>query len=174
MNTQTTETLSLSALLAMQADILAKVAAAKEAAIGAARTTIETLVAERAAAIAIVGGIDSRLADARANLAALVPPVNGPKPRRTSSPSAVNGAPNPIRNGILAALTDGPKTTKQLIEAVPNSSGSNIDYWLVNLRAAGLIHTPERGVHQNGPGANFNAETATPTDAPAPSEMTAN
>lgn len=161
MNASPTVPASLAALLAQQTELAAAISAAKESAIADARAAVDTIVAERAAVVANLATIDANLAAARANLAALLPPVVVVKARRTSSPAAVNAAPNEKRDKMLAALTDGPKTTAQLKEAIGDDRGSNTDYWVNRLQTENLIHKAERGVYVIGPNPNA------PTDQPA-------
>lgn len=96
---------------------------------------------------------DKALQSLRSELAALVPPVAvADKPRRrTSTTAAVNGAPNPNRTAIIAALATGEKATKELKAEIGDPLGSVTDYHLKCLEAAGLAHSPSHGRWAAGP-----------------------
>ena len=130
---------------------LRKLLADQEAAKSVAADEIRVKIAEA----------DTNLRNLRAQLAELVPPVVVIGKARRSSPTAVNGAPNPNREGIIAALATGPKTTKELKAAIGDSLGSVTDYHLKTLAGAGMAHSPSHGQWVAGPNPNA------PTDQPA-------
>lgn len=153
---------TLAALLLQQSELAATIAAAKETAIADARASIDSILAERATAVAALASIDSNLAAARANLAVLLPPViNGPRPRKTSSPAAANAATNPNRDAILAALASGPKTAKELGIVIGATEGSGItDYHCKTLVDSGKAVKLERGVYALAPATDSAQPTA--------------
>ncbi len=119
-------------------------------------------------AMAAVAAAQSVVAKLRAELAELDPSTVAPNKSRTrtANPGAVNNA-SPHRDAILASLTTGNKTTKDLKATLGDDRGSLTDYHLRALESANKIHAVSRGVYALGPNPNA---PATPTDSPAPTD----
>ncbi len=97
---------------------------------------------------------DENLRNLRAKLAELVPPSNlNPKRPRTSNPSTVNNAPNPLREAIREAVANGANSPKAIIETVKADAngnavtldGSVVWYHLKSLLESGTIVRAEHG-----------------------------
>lgn len=125
------------------------------------------LAAQEAAKMVAADEIRTKIADTdkilqalRAELAELVPPSNlAPKRPRTSNPSSVNNAPNPLRSAILDAVANGANSPKAIIETVKTDAngnavtldGSTVWYHLKTLLDNGAIVRTEHGAYAIAP-----------------------